>query len=646
MVAVNGSNFKGRNPLYLASFFVQPIPFFNRRKPFMRKTLLAACCLFVFLCSTKIHAQKSFPSDASLRALVDKHLHTPVTKTTAPNGDVFLQRDVTAYLKATVQAPNVSASEKDHGHDHKDAMLREFLNRPQPSVATLYKYFEEAAREQGVPAGILKAVAQVQSNWAQVSESIYGSWGVMGLIENHRVQQISAAASLLGVTKAAIQNDAKTNIRAAAALLAQYQKGASASSEMEDWFAAVKKLTGLWDDALATELAVRIYNVLAHGSKTVTLWGEIISLDPMNRELSKSVTEPAALQQARTQQTASVDYPNAVANFTTCNYGSRPAGSPIKFYFMHYVATGTYQGAINWFKDCISQVSAHYVIRNNDGEVSQVVAEANRAWSQGVTLYNDQGIGVEHEVLATNLSMWDSDPMMAAAAALCINVCNRQGIPKVRRTINGEAGIYGHSDVKATDCPNMTPARWTNFLNRVNTVTVTAPLLYSVVNPGTGTQVTATWKANIEPTLAGYRLYYATNDALTHWALAANETTLTPTTTSVTLDASQFLVPPTGNVHHFKLTAVATDGANPLVESAGSDVYSRSSNTGGPKVLIVDGFDRFGGTGSYPVSTHSFATNYFTSLRNNASLQVSTVADEKVADGTFSLLPYNLVVWF
>jgi uncharacterized lipoprotein YddW (UPF0748 family) len=141
-------------------------------------------------------------------------------------------------------------------------------------------------------------------------------------------------------------------------------------------------------------------------------------------------------------------------------------------------------------------------------------------------------------------------------------------------------------------------------------------------------------------------LYYATNDALTNWALAANETTLTAATTSVTLTAAQFIVPPAQDVYHFKLTAVVSDGSNPLVESSGSDVYSRSSNTSGPTVLIVDGFDRFGGSGSYAGSTHSFAASYFKSLRNKANLQVSTVANEKVEDGTFLLSNYNIVVWF
>lgn len=610
----------------------------------MKKHLLVAS-ISVLLFSTFTHAQDRQPSDSALLALVNRHVQTPVSRTTNSAGDVFLQRDMTGYLKSTVLRPQpIPPGQADHGHDHKDAMLIEFLNRPQPSVNTLNKYFNQAALEFGVPVELLKATAQVQSNWAQVSESIYGSWGIMGLIENYRVHQINAAASLLQVTEDAIKNDAKTNIRAAAALLKYYQ-GNNPPNTLADWFGAMKKLNGLWDEALSNSLALRIYDVVREGSKTVSLWGEIINISPAGVSLPRSATE-ANFDSPTASRFEAVDYPNAVPNFTTCNFNSRPMGSTIQFYFVHYVATGTYQGAVNWFKDCSSSVSAHYVVRNSDGEVSQVVAEADRAWSQGVTVYNDKGIGVEHEVLATNLSMWDSDPMLIAAANLCVNVCNRNGIPKTRRITNGDPGIYGHSDVRATDCPNMTPARWTNYLNRLNTVNVAAPVLFSVLNPGTGTQITASWRTNIEPTLAGYRLYYATTDALNQWKLAADETTLTAATTSVSIDATQFIVPPAGNVYHFKLTAVATDGTNPLVESNASDIYSRSSNTTGPKVLIVDGFDRSGGTASYPSPTHSFATSYFKSLRNNAALQVSTAADEKIADGTILLTDYDIVVWF
>lgn len=611
-----------------------------------RLLLLATYVVCSFVQTNELKAQNSRKSqlqtDSSLFALEKRYLHTPVKKITMQNGDVFLQRDMNDYLGATVfKNRNAVPQDVDFGDDHNSQELASFLNRPHPNVNTLTKYFNDAATEFAVPANLLMATAQVQSNWAQVSASMYGSWGIMGIIENPFIQQISQAAAILNVRTGDIQNDARTNIRAAAALLKHYQ-GNKPSSTPEEWFDAVRSLTGLTDEAMKTDLALSIYDVLKKGNKSITLWGEIINLSPTSVSLPKSITEPDIKTAGRSN--ATVDYPNAVANFTTCNYNNRPTSSVIKYYFIHYIATGTYQGSISWFKNCTSQVSAHYVIRNNDGEVSQVVQEDQRAWSQGVTTYNDLGIGVEHEVLATNLAMWDSDPMLTAAANLCINVCNRRAIPKVRRVNNGDAGIYGHSDVRATDCPNMTPARWNNFLTRLNTVNVSAPTLYSITNSGSGTQVTATWKANIEPTLLGYRLYYATNDALNNWALAADETTLTAATTSVTLNASQFVVPPAQDVYHFKLTAVVSNGSNPVVESSGSDIYSRSSNTAGPTVLIVDGFDRT--SGSYTASTHPFVTSYFKALRNKANLQISSVANEKVEDGTVQLSNYNIVVWF
>lgn len=611
----------------------------------MMKRLLAIACLHLFFFSVNAQQpQKDFPSDSELYALVNKYVHTPVKKTTAANGDVFLQRDMTEYLRATVQqAPEVAPSDKDHGHDHNDEMLRSFLNRAHPSVATMNRYFEAAAQEFRVPVSILKASAQVQSNWAQVSESMYGSWGVMGLIENKFTKQITLAASLLNVPAENIKNDAKTNIRAAAALLAHYQRNRPAATTIEGWFESAKDLTGLWNAEMKHDLGLRIYEVIKNGSKTVSLWGEIIYLEPVDVSLPKTITESATTLDNQ-RAISGVDYPLAVPNFTTCNFNSRPSGSTIKYYFVHYVATGTYQGAINWFKDCSSSVSAHYVIRNSDGQVSQVVAESSRAWSQGVTEYNDQGIGVEHEVLATNLAMWDSEPMLAAAGQLCRNVSTRRNIPLQRWTVLGEPGIYGHSDVRATDCPNMTPARWANFMARVNSVTVLPPMLYSVESPGTGDAVKVTWKASADAGLVGYRLYYSTNETLTSWALAANETTLTPATTSITLSPSQFLVPPAENVYHFRLTAVVTNGTNPPVESIGSNVYSRSSNTSGPKVLIVDGFDRI--NGSYTAPTHPFAASYFNALRGNASLQITTVANEKIEDGSISLSNYNAVIWF
>ena len=612
-------------------------------------SLLLICGILLVLnhaAQAQIEKPSLLPSDQSLINLAKKHVKSNILRTTNEKGEIFLQRDLSEYLTASSNRSEIPPSvQLDYGHDHKDAMLVEFLNSPQPSVATYRKYFSDAAKEFNVPVEILMATAQVQSNWAQISESLYGSWGVMGIIENPSVSQISQAASLLNVSTETIKRNALTNIRAAAALLAEYQKNRSTTPKIESWFESLEELTGLTDTQMKHQLASRIFKLIKTGSKSVTLWDEIINIKSTDVLVPSPLIQSTILRGGQGLE-SNVDYTSAIPNYTTCNFGTRPAGSEHKYYFVHYIGEGTYEGAISWFKNCSSQVSAHYVIRNSDGQVSQVVPENARAWSQGENDANNQGIGVEHEAIVTNLAMWDSEPMLISAGNLAADVCGRNNIPKIRRVNNGDRGIYGHNDVRATLCPNLTQARWDSLFAKIATAKPSAapPFINYVMNPGSGNTVKIGWQANREKNLKGYRLYYANDDLLTSWTLAADETTLNKNMTTVTLSPSQFITVPAGDVYHFKLTAVVGDAPKPDVESNWGDVYSRSSNTAGEKVLIVDGF--YTSAGSYLKSSHNFVTNYFRALRDNGNLQISSASNERIHDGTISLNQYDVVVWF
>ncbi len=167
------------------------------------------------------------------------------------------------------------------------------------------------------------------------------------------------------------------------------------------------------------------------------------------------------------------------------------------------------------------------------------------------------------------------------------------------------------------------------------------PVLTFVGNPGTGSGLSANWLQNPETTLLGYRLYFATNDSLQNWVLAADENLLTATQTSVTIeDESMFLTEPGAEVYHFKLTSVAISGA----ESEGGDIYSRSSNIQGDRILIVDGFDRI--SGSYTETFHDFATDYFLSILDVRIAEVHTAANEAITEEQVDMLNYDMVVWF
>ncbi len=109
----------------------------------------------------------------------------------------------------------------------------------------------------------------------------------------------------------------------------------------------------------------------------------------------------------------SADYPTALSDFTTCNYSSR-SGTQISAVTIHTVQ-GSYAGCISWFKNCSANVSAHYVVRSNDGQVTQMVLEANKAWHVGNN--NPYAIGIEHEGWVNN-SSWYTTAMYQSSADL------------------------------------------------------------------------------------------------------------------------------------------------------------------------------------------------------------------------------------
>ncbi|MEP0368972.1 MAG: N-acetylmuramoyl-L-alanine amidase [Cyclobacteriaceae bacterium] len=167
------------------------------------------------------------------------------------------------------------------------------------------------------------------------------------------------------------------------------------------------------------------------------------------------------------------------------------------------------------------------------------------------------------------------------------------------------------------------------------------PELLLIESLGEGDGVSATWVANSETTLLGYRLYYATDDSMENWALAADESTLTAASTSVSIASKDgFIVTPSSDVYHFKLTAVAESGA----ESEAGDIYARSAGVEGDKVLIVDGFDRT--SGSYTENTHSFASHYFVAIRDSRLAEVSSASNDAVWKDSVDLADYDMVVWF
>ncbi len=140
------------------------------------------------------------------------------------------------------------------------------------------------------------------------------------------------------------------------------------------------------------------------------------------------------------------------------NYTAGRAGTPIAYIVIHGTA-GSYAGALSWFRDPRSDLSAHYVIRARDGEVTQTVAEANTAFhARG---FNRQSIGIEHEFDAS-AGIRYTDAQYRSSATLVCAIARRYAIPTDR------AHILGHNEVPNSDHQDPGPAwDWTYYMSLV-----------------------------------------------------------------------------------------------------------------------------------------------------------------------------------
>ncbi|MFT5820880.1 MAG: hypothetical protein ACI8ZM_002128 [Crocinitomix sp.] len=117
-----------------------------------------------------------------------------------------------------------------------------------------------------------------------------------------------------------------------------------------------------------------------------------------------------------------------------CNYSSR-GGTAVSAVTVHTIQ-GSYAGAISWAQNCLSNVSYHYVARSSDGQITQMVEEADKGWHVGSE--NPYTIGIEHEGYVDN-PIWYTEAMYTGSANLVRDITESgYGISPLR-TFKGPA---------------------------------------------------------------------------------------------------------------------------------------------------------------------------------------------------------------
>ena len=302
-----------------------------------------------------------------------------------------------------------------------------------------------------VPRGVLEAVAYTQTHIRHITPKDPASCtgmplpaGVMGLFSDGKGyfrENLQLVTKLSGLSEEAVKTDPASNILAYAAaysqLAAERKLPANAPEKHLPVLLALSELP-LAKDAVSTfALDSHLYSVLTFLTQPENQLRyhfpdyhlDLRAIFGANYEVLSAGTAQVSADHVQAQGrafnpagstyavVASSDYGPAISDLTTCNYSSR-SGTAVTHYAIHTVQ-GTYAGCISWFKNCSAQVSAHYVVRSSDGQVTQMVTEANKAWHIGSE--NPYTIGTEHEGYVDDAS-WYTPAMYSSSAALARDI--------------------------------------------------------------------------------------------------------------------------------------------------------------------------------------------------------------------------------
>lgn len=327
---------------------------------------------------------------------------------------------------------------------------------PPASEPTMNDSFSAAAEEYGVPRDVLAAVGYGETHFDGHAgkPSQANGYGVMHLVSNPSRHTLEQAAKITGEPVSKLRHQTDANIRGGAAVLRAHADklglDASERGDVNEWYPAVARYSGA-KGAASRMYADTVYTFLKDGVRAKAPGGERVSVTARG-------VDPVKKGVASGPSTRSEDYPDALwvpadgANFA-------PGRAEALNKIVIHVTQGSYAGSISWFQNPEAQVSSHYVVRSSDGEVTQMVRDADTAYHARSA--NASSLGIEHEGYVDDPS-WFTDAMYRSSAKLTRHLADKHGIPLDREH------IIGHSEAPGNDHTDPGPNwNWDTYMSLV-----------------------------------------------------------------------------------------------------------------------------------------------------------------------------------
>ncbi|MDP5170575.1 MAG: N-acetylmuramoyl-L-alanine amidase [Bacteroidia bacterium] len=324
-------------------------------------------------------------------------------------------------------------------------------------------YFEEAYQQNpGIPQGLLESVAWTNTRIRHLSpthscQDLPEYYGVMGLIKDGKgyfQSSLETVARLSGYTEADIIASPRINIlayaKAYAALQATKRLGTRSVDGHRPIIAELSEIPVDGEPTGQYALDQQFYMVLKEmeaphyntrfRTRQAFNYNEIFGAEnyrvlsadrvTVSSQRIRSVdgatyTAPGARSATCTATNSQPNFAGAIWNpASTSNYGSRD-GAKVQYVTIHTIQ-GSYASCISWFRNARAKVSAHYVVRAFDGQITQMVCEGDKAYH--VRTDNGESIGIEHEGFIDDGGAWYTNEMYESSAAIVRDVCARYNI--------------------------------------------------------------------------------------------------------------------------------------------------------------------------------------------------------------------------
>jgi N-acetyl-anhydromuramyl-L-alanine amidase AmpD len=339
----------------------------------------------------------------------------------------------------------------------------------QTTVDRLDNYFNEAySQYPGLPKGILESMAYSASHMNNLQPhtgddhtncmGMPERFGLFGFIEDGKgyfKNNLVEVSKLSNITPAQFKNDVRLQILSTAKYLNREAGSRRVAGAGAESFASVlESISEIPDDGTTVNAYARslytydVYDNMQRGFGSPTVNRAAMKVDmekiyPVKtlRALRASgvqidygndrvVSPDNAVEQNISADAISVlsaDYGPAIWSAAHANnFGVGRGGAAVTNVTIH-TAEGSYAGTISWFKNSTAKVSAHYVIRSSDGQVTQMVLEKNKGYH--VLNHNGYTIGIEHEGFVSD-AKWYTNSMYSSSAALVRNICTKYSISK------------------------------------------------------------------------------------------------------------------------------------------------------------------------------------------------------------------------